>query len=230
PRDEHTLPRRYFPPPGSGVRPYPLGATNCGNRAPALRRSRRPDGARASRPTWSFRGGEHVDMPARAGISAVAPRTGGATARHSKSRTRHGSTSGGIDSARRVGYAPVSRMPYQLSAPASEGDPPAPPGVCNVARPDLHRTLYEVLRATASHRDLESLIRDLTCVLQRVAPFDVLRLVLHDPEHDLMRLHTLAGVHPVPTTPLEVPTSESPSGLAMQTQRSVVVADLEDEA
>src|SRR5262245_7388652 len=167
---------------------------------------------------------------ARRDIGSGAAHAGGATARHSKSRTRHGSTSGGIDSARRVGYAPVSRMPYQLSAPASEGDPPAPRGVCTAARADLHRTLFEVLRATASHRDLESLIRDLTCVLQRVAPFDVLRLVLHDPEHDLMRLHTLAGVHPVATTPLEVPTSESPSGLAMLTQRPVVVADIDRDA
>jgi formate hydrogenlyase transcriptional activator len=101
--------------------------------------------------------------------------------------------------------------------------------VCADARADLHRTLLEVSRATASHRDLESLLRDLTGVLQRVAPFDVLRLVLHEPERDVMRLHTLAAIHPVVTTVLELPTVESPSGVAMLTQQPVVVTDIDRE-
>jgi formate hydrogenlyase transcriptional activator len=92
-------------------------------------------------------------------------------------------------------------------------------GVCADARADVYRTLLEVSRATASHRDLESLLRDLTGVLRRVAPFDVLRLVLHDAERDVMRLHTLAAVRPVVTTALETPTSESPSGVAWETQQ-----------
>src|SRR5262245_37194995 len=107
---------------------------------------------------------------------------------------------------------------------------PAPSqGTCPVARGDLHRTLLEVSRAIASHRDLESLLRELAVVLQRVAHFDVLRLVLHDPARDVMRLHTLAALRPMPTTVLEVPTAESPSGVAMQTQRPVVVPDLRRE-
>ena len=105
----------------------------------------------------------------------------------------------------------------------------AAPGVCAFARSDVPRTLLEVSRATASHRDLESLLRDLADVLQRVAPFDVLRLVLHDPERDMMRLHTLASVQPVRTTVLELPTSESPSGVAMRTQLPVVVPDIDRE-
>ncbi len=105
--------------------------------------------------------------------------------------------------------------------------PAAPRGVCAIARADVHRTLLEVSRATASHRDLESLLRDLTGVLQRVAPFDVLRLVLHDPERDVMRLHTLAAIRPVLTTILELPTAGSPSGVAMQTQQPVVVPNID---
>jgi len=107
--------------------------------------------------------------------------------------------------------------------------PVAPRGVCARARADVHRTLLEVSRATASHRDLESLLRDLTGVLQRVAPFDVLRLVLHDPERDVMRLHTLAAIRPVTTTVLELPTAGSPAGVAMQTQQPVVVPNVDHE-
>jgi len=68
-------------------------------------------------------------------------------------------------------------MPESLpTLQAGSANAPRTRGVCAVARADLHRTLPEVSRATASHRDLESLLRDLTDVLQRVAPFDVLRL------------------------------------------------------
>jgi formate hydrogenlyase transcriptional activator len=121
-------------------------------------------------------------------------------------------------------------LPARRDGAANAFPSPARHGVCARARADVHRTLLEVSRATASHRDLDSLLRDLTSVLQRVAPFDVLRLVIHDPERDLMRLHTLAAVGPVLTKTLEVPTSSSPSGLAMQTQHPVVVPDIEVEA
>jgi formate hydrogenlyase transcriptional activator len=112
---------------------------------------------------------------------------------------------------------------------ATAPHPAAPPGVCAIAPADLHRTLLEVSRATASHRDLQSLLRDLTGVLERIARFDLLLLVLHDPEHDVMRLHTWAANRPVLTTVLEVPSTESPAGVAMQTQQPVVVPDLEHE-
>src|SRR5205814_527441 len=138
-----------------------------------------------------------------------------------------------VASARDSGYG--KRVGMQDGLPAPEGEsanalhPAAPRGVCARARADVHRTLLEVSRATASHRDLESLLRDLTGVLQRVAPFDVLRLVLHDPERDVMRLHTLAAIRPVLTTVLEVPTAGSPSGVAMLTQQPVVVPSIDRE-
>ncbi len=106
--------------------------------------------------------------------------------------TLPGPRRGWVASARESGYGKWVGMPDGL--PTLEGEsanalhPAAPRGVCAIARADVHRTLLEVSRATASHRDLESLLRDLTGVLQRVAPFDVLRLVLHDPERDVMRL------------------------------------------
>jgi formate hydrogenlyase transcriptional activator len=120
----------------------------------------------------------------------------------------------------------IPTLPIGSAGPARA---PAPRGVCAHARADLHRTLLEVSRATAAHRDLDSLLRDLADVLQRVAPFDVLRLVLHEPERDVMRLRHLASRRPVVTTDLEVPTDESPSGLAMRTQEPVVVPDLDRE-
>ena len=55
---------------------------------------------------------------------------------------------------------------------------------------NLHRMLLDVSHATASHRDLKSLLCDLASLLRRVARFDRLAIVLHDPERDLMRLHT----------------------------------------
>src|SRR5437660_12274400 len=78
--------------------------------------------------------------------------------------------------------------------------PAAPRGVCARARADVHRTLVEVSRATASHRDLESLLRDLTGVLQRDAPFDVRPLGRHGPRRDSTPLPTHGALGPVPTT------------------------------
>ncbi len=124
-------------------------------------------------------------------------------------------------------------MPNRLPALQRDSEelpgPPVARDICAVARADLHRTLLEVSRATASHRDLESLLRDLTGLLQRIAPFDVLRLVLHDPEHDRMRLHTLGALRPIAPVALEVHTNESPSGLAMQTQQPVVVPHIDQD-
>ena len=91
--------------------------------------------------------------------------------------------------------------------------------------PELHRTLLDVLRAVASHRDLPTLLRELFDVLQRVVPFARVTLVLHDPGPDVMRLHTLAG----PAVPyvVELPVAESPAGIAWQTQRPLVLENID---
>jgi formate hydrogenlyase transcriptional activator len=88
---------------------------------------------------------------------------------------------------------------------------------------DPQRTLLDVSRAIAAHRDLPSLLRELVDVLGRVAPFDRVALVLHDPALDVMRLHTLAGVHPAFPDVIDLPISESPAGLAWETQRPLLM-------
>jgi len=94
---------------------------------------------------------------------------------------------------------------------------------------NLHRMLLDVSHATASHRDLQSLLRDLAGLLRRVARFDRLAIVLHDPDRDLMRLHTIVSLSPTFTTDLELPVPESPAGLVWQTQRPLVVPQIDAE-
>jgi len=89
--------------------------------------------------------------------------------------------------------------------------------------------LLDVSHATASHRDLKSLLSDLAGLLRRVARFDRLALVLHDPERDLMRLHTIVSLEPTFITDIELPVPESPAGLVWQTQRPLVVPRIDGE-
>src|SRR6266480_6112999 len=94
---------------------------------------------------------------------------------------------------------------------------------------NLQRILLDVSHATASHRDLKSLLCDLAGLLRRVARFDRLAIVLHDPERDVMRLHTIVSLEPTFTTDLELPVPESPAGLVWQTQRPLVVPRIDRE-
>jgi len=98
----------------------------------------------------------------------------------------------------------------------------------SVVDPELHRTLLDVLRAVASHRDLPSLLRELFDVLRRMVPFARVALVLHDPGRDVMRLLTLAG-QPLGPDVLELPVAESPAGVAWQTQRPLVLENIDRE-
>jgi formate hydrogenlyase transcriptional activator len=94
---------------------------------------------------------------------------------------------------------------------------------------NLRRMLLDVSHATASHRDLKSLLYDLAGLLRRVARFDRLAIVLHDPERDIMRLHTIVSREPTVTGDLELPVPESPAGFVWQTQRPLVVPRIDDE-
>jgi len=94
---------------------------------------------------------------------------------------------------------------------------------------NLHRMLLDVSHAAASHRDLKSLLDDLAGLLRRVARFDRLAIVLHDPEHDTMRLHTIVSLGPTFMTDLDLPVSESPAGLVWQTQRPLVMPRIDAE-
>jgi formate hydrogenlyase transcriptional activator len=94
--------------------------------------------------------------------------------------------------------------------------------------PQLHRTLLDVSRAVASHRDLPSLVRELFDVLRRVVPFARVALVLHDPGRDVMRLLTLAG-QPLGSDIVELPVAESLAGASWQTQRALVIENIDRE-
>src|SRR5438094_209431 len=85
------------------------------------------------------------------------------------------------------------------------------------------RMLLDVSRATASHRDLPSLLHDLAGLLRRVASFDGLGLVLHDPASDVMRVHTLVGLRPVPQAENGLAVAESPTGLVWRTQQPLAL-------
>jgi len=97
------------------------------------------------------------------------------------------------------------------------------------ARGSLERILLDVSHATASHRDLKSLLGALAGLLRQVGRFDRLAVVLHDPERDHMRLHTLVSPEPTFMTDLDLPVSESPAGLVWQTQRPLVVPRIDVE-
>ena len=94
---------------------------------------------------------------------------------------------------------------------------------------NLQHILLDVSHATASHRDLQSLLDELAGLLRRVARFDRLAIVLHDPERDVMRLHTIVSIGPTYLTTLELPVADSPAGLVWQTQRPFVVPRIDEE-
>ncbi len=94
---------------------------------------------------------------------------------------------------------------------------------------ELAQALLAVARATASCRDLQSLLHRLVEALSPDAYFDRLAIVLHDPGAEVMRLHTTAAFHSPLTATMELPVSESPSGIAWQTQQPFIVPDIDRE-
>jgi formate hydrogenlyase transcriptional activator len=90
--------------------------------------------------------------------------------------------------------------------------------------------LLDVARATASCRDLRSLTRDLVEVVSRVTRFDRVSIVLHDATTDMMRLHLVAARVSPRVTEVQLPVSEAPAGVAWQTQRPVVIPDIDRES
>ena len=91
------------------------------------------------------------------------------------------------------------------------------------------RLLIEVSEAIATHRDLTTLFRDLAKRLPAIVPFELIALFLHDPVKNVMRVHMLGGVDGDRIPPgLEVPVTASFSGLALTTQRPVIVRSKEE--
>ena len=95
---------------------------------------------------------------------------------------------------------------------------------------ERHRTLLEVSEAIASHRDLTELFRGLAHRLPRVVEVNFVALSLHDPERNVMRLHTLQANVPADIVGgHECPVDDSPGGVVWRTQQPLLVPDLAEE-
>jgi len=93
-----------------------------------------------------------------------------------------------------------------------------------------YATLLEVSRAIASHQSLAELFQDLGRRLHTVLNFNYLSLILHDPVHEVMRLHTL-HFDGVPTIQpgMEFGMDDSPSAEVWRTQAPLTIGDAERE-
>jgi formate hydrogenlyase transcriptional activator len=95
---------------------------------------------------------------------------------------------------------------------------------------EQYRTLIEVSKAISAHHDLHELFRDLARRLPRVVQVNFVALSLHDPERNVMRLHTLQANVPADIVGgHEERVEEIPAGLVWQTQQPLLVPNLAEE-
>jgi formate hydrogenlyase transcriptional activator len=93
------------------------------------------------------------------------------------------------------------------------------------------QALLDVAESIALHRDLGELFHDLSERLHRVAHFDFLILLLHDPVRQVMRLHILESVHLTEIRPgHEMPLNETPAGRVFETQQPYVINDVQADS
>ena len=95
---------------------------------------------------------------------------------------------------------------------------------------ERYRTLiFEVSEAIATHRDLTALFRDLARRLPAILPFEFIALFLHDPDRNVMRIHTLGNADADSIPPgMEIPVDGSFSGRVLTTQQPAIVARPEE--
>ena len=93
-----------------------------------------------------------------------------------------------------------------------------------------YEALLEVAGSVVSQMNLSELFRELMERLKDFGKFDFLNLVLHDAEHNVMRLNVLQAVTPtkIPLS-LELPVGDSPAGWVWQNQKPLLLGDLRDE-
>jgi formate hydrogenlyase transcriptional activator len=98
---------------------------------------------------------------------------------------------------------------------------------------DHYQTLLDVSESIAAHRDLPALFRDLAVRLPRVAPFDFIGLVLHNPDNGKMKVHVIetAAVQGLARRldGLELSPEESASGWVWTHQEPLVIPRLSEE-
>ena len=95
---------------------------------------------------------------------------------------------------------------------------------------EQYQALLEVSEAIAVQRDLPSLFHDLAQRLHRVVNFEHMRLLLHDAERNVMRLHVLEVTETgkLPAC-CDLPVEESPGGWAWKTQQPLVISQVEKD-
>jgi formate hydrogenlyase transcriptional activator len=92
---------------------------------------------------------------------------------------------------------------------------------------DDHK-LLKMVDLVVHHRNLPELFVAMAGQLSDVAEDEIINFSLHDPRRNVMRLHVLEG-DDLARPPIEVPVADSPSGIAWQTQRPLVVPDVNAE-
>jgi len=87
--------------------------------------------------------------------------------------------------------------------------------------------LFAVSDAIASHRDRETLFRELADRLGKVMRFEVLSLVIYDPAANIMRRHTLEGTQPFPPpSELVFDLADDPARFVWESQQPLIVSNL----
>ena len=90
---------------------------------------------------------------------------------------------------------------------------------------ELYRTLFELSRALAGQPDLETLCRSVADSLRQMGEFESLALVLHDPVHDCLRLHTVSAGQLHDGERITVPTTgDHPGSRVWRDQKSLVIS------
>ncbi len=106
----------------------------------------------------------------------------------------------------------------------------AEPPLQNSDNAEKLRALLEVSESVSLHRELPALFHDVARRLRGIVQFDFLALILHEPERGVMQLRLCEATNPAPAAPsLELPVNESPSGIAMQTQKPLSVNSVDEE-
>lgn len=93
-----------------------------------------------------------------------------------------------------------------------------------------YRALLEVSKAIGSHHDLSDLFHALAQPLHLLVRFEYMNLILYDAERSTTRLHILDTSRPTSArTGMEFQGEDTPAGLVVETQKPLVVADVESE-
>src|SRR4029078_3787349 len=90
-----------------------------------------------------------------------------------------------------------------------------------------YQALLEVAESIAAHNDLSSLFADLVQRLQGVVKFDGVNVLLHDAEHNVMRMNVLESpALPEARFAPQLPVDESFGGWVWEPQHPLLMTDV----